>query len=163
SILKMTVESVTHHWYLIMTQPELNKGYVRIQPDSNLSGTFYYDLADITGLTGIKNFRLQIGVSTHEEKPSALGETMTFKELAFITPKEVPPQAKVLKKKDLKFQQRIQQAPPREFKKLEPPVAVAVKPAEGTSVSEEQAPESQNLPGDIGREYQAEFDARDKV
>ena len=164
SILKVTVESVTHHWYLIMTQPELNKGYVRIQPDSNLSGTFYYDLADITGLTGIKNFRLQVGVSTHEEKPSALGETMTFRELAFLTPKQVPPQAKVLKKKDLKFQQRIQQAPPREFKKIEPPSPVAVNPARGApAAAEEAVPEAQNLPGAIGKEYQAEFDARGAI
>lgn len=128
-VLKFDVESVTHHWYLILIHPELNKGFVRVQPDSSLTGAFYYDLKDITGLSGIKNMRLQAGVSTNEEDPSCLGEKLTIKEIALISPSQVPSSGKILKKKDIKFSQKIQAVPPRVSKILEDPLPLRVKPA----------------------------------
>ena len=59
-----------------------------MQPDTNLTGIFYYDLADITGLKGLKDVRLQFGISTHEEN-RAPGETVAVSEISIV------PQGKV--------------------------------------------------------------------
>lgn len=128
SVLKVEVESVTHHWYLIVTHPSLNKGFARIQPDTNLTGAFYYDLKDITGLQGVQDVRLQVGISTNEQSPNAFGETMTFKEIAFLAPSQVPASAKLLEKKDLRFQQKIQAAESRAVKVLQEPSPLVTRP-----------------------------------
>lgn len=159
-VLKFDVQSVTHHWYVILIHPELNKGFVRVQPDSNQTGVSYYDLKDITGLSGIKNMRLQVGVSTNEEDPSCLDEKATIKEIALISPAQVPSSGKILKKKDIKFSQKIQAASPRVSKILEDPLPLRVKPS-GVSIEKAAglpvpAPRAKILT-EIGREFDKIF------
>ncbi|OGR86825.1 MAG: hypothetical protein A3A86_06860 [Elusimicrobia bacterium RIFCSPLOWO2_01_FULL_60_11] len=123
-VLKFEAESASHHWYLILNHPNLDKGFVRLQPDSNLTGVFYYDLKEIAGITGTQSVRLQVGVSTNEEKPTCLDETVVIKEISVVSPADVPASQKILRKADLKFRQKIQADVPKVYKVLTAPPAV---------------------------------------
>ncbi|MGQ0645347.1 MAG: DUF6259 domain-containing protein, partial [Elusimicrobiota bacterium] len=159
SVLKFVVDSVTHHWYLIVNHPELEQGFARVQPDSNKTGAFYYDLADITGLKGIKNLRLQVGVSTNEQKPSVLGETMTFKEISLLTASQVPAGTKVLKKKDIAFTQPVLPPPPVFIKKLSPPIPAAVAPGSADARQAAEVEPVRGLAASLAGEFAARFAA----
>ncbi len=165
TVFKIDVASVSHHWFMIMNHPELNKGYVRIQPDCNLAGPFYYDLPSIVGLKGAKDVRLQIGVCTNEESPSVLNETLTFREISLIAPNAVPKDVKIITKKDLKFQQQIQAAPARTIRRIDAPIPVAVTRLADDSSEPQVTPPFRISPPDdllqsLGRENLAEFQSR---
>lgn len=165
TVLKIDVASVTHHWFLIMTNPEINKGYVRIQPDCNLAGTFYYDVQDISGLRGVKDVRLQLGVCTNEQSPSVLNETLTFRELSLIAPALVPEGVKALKKKDLKFQQQVQAAVPKVARRVGMPSPIRLVSIEDTpgaqatssAPAEIQTPNAVDLMRALGEENAGRF------
>ena len=58
------------------------------------------------GLKGLKDVRLQFGISTHEEN-RAPGETVAVSEISIVPQGKVDSGAKIPKKIDLKFQQKI--------------------------------------------------------
>ncbi|MBN1385020.1 MAG: hypothetical protein JW983_09095 [Elusimicrobia bacterium] len=83
-ILKINVLDVTRYWYIIMHHPDLPEGWKRIQYDTNELGVKTYNLKDITGLSGIQQIRLQVGVSTQEEAPTNKGDKVVFSKLTLL-------------------------------------------------------------------------------
>ncbi|MBU0479266.1 hypothetical protein KKC91_11965 [bacterium] len=121
--LEIDVISASHHWYLILISPNVEGGFVKIQPDTKITGKSIYDLRDISGLSGLQAFQLQVGVGTSEQKPNINGETMSFHSLVFL-PQDKKTDKIALKKEDVVFTKQI--APPieREIRKLTPPEVI---------------------------------------
>jgi hypothetical protein len=78
-------------WYILLRSSKLDHGYIRIQPDSNLSGKQFYDLKAITKISGkIDDAELQLGVSSGGQAPNE-GKKAVFKSLKFIESSESIP------------------------------------------------------------------------
>ncbi len=86
------VQSANGFWYIIVKNSRIPSGFVRVQPDTNLTGRQIYDLKTITGLSGRETIQMEIGISSGNPDPN-VGKSMTFKDLHFTSREAVIPGA----------------------------------------------------------------------
>lgn len=80
-VLEIHVPACSKRWYLILANPRLPNGYVRLI-ETDKPGTYRFNIPKETGLEDIQVFDLQVGVST-PDSPSVKGEWMSFDTLRF--------------------------------------------------------------------------------
>jgi hypothetical protein len=80
-ILEIGVLESSRQWYLILASPAISGGYVRLA-EKTAPGAYNFDVPRLTGLTGIQEFDVQVGIS-YPEGNSIKGEWMVFDVLRF--------------------------------------------------------------------------------
>lgn len=79
-ILSIDVSDANGFWFIIAKNQKIKQGYVKIQPDTNVTGKQVYDLRSITGLSGKQELEIDLGVSSGKSDPN-MGKTVTFKDV----------------------------------------------------------------------------------
>jgi hypothetical protein len=84
-ILSIDVSNVNGFWFMIVKNQKIKQGYVKVQPDTNVTGKQAFDLRSITGLSGRQEMEIDLGVSSGKAEPN-LGKTVTFKDVKLESP-----------------------------------------------------------------------------
>lgn len=85
-VLDINVLTASKRWYLILSGPQFENGYIRLKETVN-PGAYSFDIAQMTGLSGIQKFAVKIGISNHNQQPLAQ-EQVSLDLLSFRIRKE---------------------------------------------------------------------------
>ena len=90
-ILVLEIEKPSAGWYVILSNPQLEKGKKHLQIDTTKEGLIELDVAKITGLTGTQECTLNLGVVRIGSPDPVKGVSMVCKGLRMATRSDTRP------------------------------------------------------------------------
>ena len=82
-LLQINVLSATKKWYLIIGNPGIPNGYIRLI-ETDQTGSFTFDVSKVSNLTGRHKLDVKIGISGPDEE-NLINENVSFNKLIFTT------------------------------------------------------------------------------
>jgi hypothetical protein len=90
-VLVLEIEKPSAGWYVILSNPQLEKGQKHIQLDTSKEGTIELDVAKITGLTGTQECTLNLGVVRMGSPDPVKGVSLVCKGLRMVPRSDTRP------------------------------------------------------------------------